>query len=263
MTVQRRIARAMLGLEDRLQLIEANLVFFYEGIKSDFAVGDFVTDILGPIDVWDDPAVDEPAEIIRQFVQWEARSWSAEQLIGSPMSALVVTATYCCRARDVLKDDYHAAATGQSKGRYRELAWVYLAEASFWCGVMLAGKGIDKAYHETVAEVTVAVIADVTTQAKMKNASGGKKSAEPRQPVIDYAYKLIREEGADLGTLGATPHKAAQAIEELVLKFAEGSEIEMSHNRADKTIADWLRRMPDAQDYLDMSKSRKQKRMPH
>ncbi|CAJ6821581.1 Uncharacterised protein [Burkholderia pseudomallei] len=262
MTLQRRIARATLGLEDRLQLIEANLVVYYEEIRSDFAVGDLVTDILAPIDVWDDPSIDEPAEIIRQFVQWEARTWSAEQLTGSPMSALVVTATYCCRARDVLKDDYREAAAGQPKGRYRELAWVYLAEASFWCGVMLAGKGIDKAYRETVAEVTAEVAADVTMQAKKKNAEGGLKTAKLRQPAIDYAYKLVREEGADLGTLGVSPNKAALAITELVLKFAEHHKIELSRERADKTIADWLRKMPDAKDYLDMSKSREQQRMP-
>jgi hypothetical protein len=249
MTTKQRIARAMLGLEDRLQLIEVNLASYYEALKSDLAIGNLVTDVLGPIDTWDDPSVDEPAEIISQFVQWEARAWPAEQLTGSPMSALIVTATYCCRARDVLKDDYRDAAAGRPKGRYRELAWTYLAEASFWCGVMLAGKGIDKAYRQTVS--------DVAEKTKKETASsGGTKTAAYWKPAIDYAYKLIEDEGEDLGTKGVSPNKAALAIRELVLKFARANGIEMSDDRADKTIAGWLGKMPDGQKYLDMSKSK-------
>lgn len=242
MTTARLPARSRLGFEERCSAILSSLAYYYTFIDNNKTGEDFSTEIVDLVAANDEPSEEDPGKIVQLFAKPSDDAVPRDCVTSSPLAAMFVSCAYCRRA-----------ALANMHGS-RELAWIYLAEASYWCGVTLAQKGIEQAYHQTVL--------DVADRTKRKAASsGGSKAAEPRQPAIHYAYRLIREEGADLGTQGVSPHKAALAIKELVLKFARENGIEMSDERADKTISDWLRKMPDAQDYLDISKSKARKRV--
>jgi hypothetical protein len=214
------------------------LSYYYTFIDNIKTGEDFSAEILDLVTANDDSSEEDPQKIVQLFAKPSDDAVPRDRVMGSPLAAMFVSCAYCRRA-----------ALAKMHGSH-ELAWTYLAEASYWCGVTLAQKGIEQAYRQTVTEVTA------QTRKDFASAGGNKTAKKYWKPAIDYAYKLIREEGEDLGTKGVSPNKAALAIMDLVLKFARENEIEMSDQRADKTIAGWLGKMPDAQKYLDMSKSK-------
>ncbi|VBD30883.1 hypothetical protein [Burkholderia pseudomallei] len=238
MTAKNLPLRSGLGFDERCRAILGSLAYYYTFIDNTKTGEHFSVEILDLVAANDDPSEEDPQKIVQLFAKPSNDAVPRDRVTGSSLAPMFVSCAYCRRA-----------ALANMHGS-RELAWIYLSEASYWCGVTLAQKGIEQAYRQTVTEVTA--------QTKKKTASaGGIKTAEKYwKAVIDYAYKLIMEEGEDVGTKGMSPNKAALAITELVLKFARENGIEMSDDRADKTIADWLRKMPDAHQYLDMSKSR-------
>lgn len=116
----------------------------------------------------------------------------------------------------------------------RELAWIYLAEASYWCGVTLAQKGIEQAYHQTVGD-TKRLIAS----------TGASKRAESYQVIKQFAYKMVLKKMPPKNGWQSRNH-AVQAVKDATIRFAKRKRIRMSVDQAGKTIDSWLAKMPEA-----------------
>ncbi|CAJ3454247.1 Uncharacterised protein [Burkholderia pseudomallei] len=235
MTFQRGDARASWGLEARWTLIMDNLRRYYEDVKNPLIQGDFETQIWQLVQALDDPAVGDLVEIIRQFVTRADRGLPTEQLIGNPLSALIVAVTYCCRAR----------RAGELEGN-RELGWIYLAEASFWCGVTLAGKGIDAAYRRTLVE-----------SRSQTGKKGPAKRDESLPQIIEYAQKLARDKRPSGGW--SSRNHAIKTIYEAVNEFAKGLNRTYSKSQAEDTMGGWLSLMPDAAELFPQTQSKKKR----
>jgi hypothetical protein len=234
MTGQQQGVRSRLSLEDRWDLIMANLERYFDNVKNDLIQRSFHADICGPIAMWDNPAVDDLVEIIRQFVSMDERDLPAEQLTGNPLSALIISATYCYRASQAIQ------------GGDRELGWIYLAEASFWCGVTLSGKGIDEAYQRTLKE-------SLSQNAK----KGGDKLAENVQPIIEYAQQLARDAKPSSGW--RSRNHAVQTIYKRVNAFAEEHGRTYSEAQAEDTMGKWLSQMLDEELFPTAQRKKKDK----
>ncbi|MCP2086265.1 UNVERIFIED_ORG: hypothetical protein J2Y81_002282 [Paraburkholderia sediminicola] len=216
------VSRSRLGFEARCLATLRSLADYYSSIRAGKTFEDFMNDVFAVVNGNDDPAVEDPYAIVRLFVRPSDPAAQVDS-VASHYSAMIVSCTYTKRAMA------EASEVGES-----EQAWIYLAEASFWCGVTLAEKGIDQAYHRTVGDTK-----------RLQATLGANKRLEKFRPVIEFAYQRAREtRPTSKGWLSR--NQAVQAIKADVLAFAKTQQVSMSVEQADKTIDGWLSKMPDA-----------------
>jgi len=224
------ISRSRLGFEERCLASLRGLSDYYGSIREGKAFEDFMEEVFAIINGNDDPSIDDPYAIVRLFVS-PTDPTQPSASIGGHYAAMIVSCTYIRRAMV-------AAEAGDA-----EQGWIYLAEASFWCGVTLAEKGIDQAYHQTITDTK-------RTQAAL----GAKKRLEKFRPVIEFTYQRAREmRPASKGW--QSRNQAVQTIKDDVLAFAKTSQITLSDEQAGKTIDGWLSKMPDAAQLFPKKKS--------
>lgn len=136
---------------------------------------------------------------------------------------MVISCAYCVQAIKELERNQ------------RELAWFYVAEARYWCGVVRASVGIEESRDKTI-------------KATRKNTAqkGGKALAESKYKEIkDEVFKLAREKRPEKNGWRSRLH-AAKDIKIDVLKFACEKKLTLSEEQAETTIYGWLKKMPDA-----------------
>ncbi|EMD9442899.1 hypothetical protein VXE32_006981 [Burkholderia cepacia] len=218
------VSRSRLGFEARCLATLHSLAGYYSSIREGKTFEDFMNDVFAVVNGNDDPSVEDPYTIVRLFVRPSDPAAQVDNVAGH-YAAMIVSCTYTKRAMA------EASKAGES-----EQAWIHLAEASFWCGVTSAEKGIDQAYHQTVGDTK-----------RLQATLGANKRLEKFRPVIEFAYQRAREmRPASKGWLSRS--QAVQAIKADVLAFAETQQVSMSAEQAGKTIDGWLAKMPDAAD---------------
>lgn len=220
MTNSPQTVRSTLSFKDRLNLTMTNLERHYIHVRSGSANADFEAEILRPIAAWDDPAVNDLAGIIRQFIAPEEQTLAAQALVSSKLSALIISATFCYRAVQADRCGDH------------EVAWNCLAEAAYWCGATLSEKDLDEAYQAAIK----------TGEAAFSQKGQSKQKANA-DILTEYAYKLVRERvPADRWrTIG----DAALAIKDDVCAFARRNGVRMAASNADRRLRELLGKMPD------------------
>lgn len=175
----------------------------------------FVEDLVVTIYYKDDPAIDEPLQILMNLGTEEQRKLGPELFSRQRTAAVLVGMTFMVRAGN-------AKASGNM-----DLAWSYLVDARLWCGVALANQGIDQAYYKTVKET--------------RSKTGG-KGAEVRtakyQVVAEEAYRLATEK-TPAGGWRSRSH-AVKVIKQDVLAFAETKDVVLRGQEPGDTIDKWL-----------------------
>lgn len=223
MTVSDRPARHELGLEQFISLTLGNLSNCYAALQPGRQAADFTSGILNVVGLKDNASIETPLGIIMQFVSEADKAKGEEWIAQSPNGPLIVSCAYCLRAMRTMK-------SGDLN-----LAWSYMADARYWCGVAISGKGIDEAREHTIAEVK-----------REKGQLGAAGRDRAYEPVRQYAYAMTRENRPPLKGWQSRAH-AVSEIKDATLQFAEQNRVQMSANQADKTIDKWLKEMPDAE----------------
>lgn len=126
-----------------------------------------------------------------------------------------------------------------------EPAYLYLAEARYWCGAMNATSRIEQLREAAIVGTRKAVSSHAN---KVRNEGFAKMRVE--------AFRLAKEK-CPIGKWTSRLN-AAENIKDLVVKFGlelkEGERKHLTPTRAAKTIADWLKQMPDADKFFQTHK---------
>ncbi|MDR5794489.1 hypothetical protein QCE49_13995 [Caballeronia sp. LZ008] len=190
---------------------------------------DFLSEIVEVVVNGDDPSVDDPKAIVLRLARPSDESLPRERVIESPVAAVIASCVFLSRA---------GKAIGNCEN---ELAWRYLADASYWCGVAHTGIAVEPMFRRTVEETKA--------QTKKEHSrSGGQKRSAKWQPARDFAYSLIRNSGRK--TKWPSRKNAAESIESAVAQFCRENEITFPQFDGVKRTCDWLEAMPDEADYI-------------
>ncbi|WP_209806030.1 hypothetical protein [Cupriavidus sp. AcVe19-6a] len=220
-----RPARHELDLERFVRLTLGNLSNCYAGLKPGRQVIDFIPDVLNVVGGKDDPSVETPVEIIMQFVSEADKAKGPDWIARSPNGSLIISCAYCLRA------------LGSMKSGDLNLAWSYMADARYWCGVAISGKGINEAREQTIMEASAKALA---TKAK----SGAEARSKTYEPVRERVYQLARERKPGSGWRSRT--HAVNAIRKEAHAFSVESGPELKQESLSRTLDGWLAKMPDA-----------------
>jgi hypothetical protein len=224
----------------------SNLGNCYSTLKPGAKTEDFIREILNVVGTMDDPAVESPIEIMMQFVSASDKARGPNWVASSPYGSLIVSCVYCLRAM--------RASTAGNQG----LAWSYMADARYWCGVSVSSKGIAGAQ-----ELTREQAAD---KALMRQAQAG---AEARNETFNLLRQYIYEQARKPGSCWQSRSHAAEVIskmaltcirEEKALAEAEGRSSKLPMPRSEqgfrRTVDSWLKDMPDALSLFPAKKSK-------
>lgn len=217
-----RPARHELDLERFVALTLGNLSNCYVALQEGRQLADFIPGILNVVGAKDDPSIETPVEIIMQFVSEADRVKGADWIASSPNGPVIVSCAYCLRALRAMK-------SGDTN-----LAWSFMADARYWCGVAVSGKGINEAREMAGVEIK--------SEIGLRGAVGRNRAFEP---IRQFAYsKVVDMRPPQNGWLSRA--QAVKAIKNDTLHFAEQKGIPMSKAQAETTIDKWLKEMPDA-----------------
>lgn len=154
---------------------------------------------------------------------------------GLKFSSMIVSCAYCVEALEKIKTD-------------RELAWLQMAEANYWCGVTEANKGIETLYREVAADAKAFTKKEQATKgarARAENMYGKAK---------EELYRLVREKVPVSGW--KSRRDAASQLKIMVLTFAESQGVRISHEQALTTFSEWLKKMPDSENLFNTSRKK-------
>ena len=145
------------------------------------------------------------------------------QSVNLKLVPMLVSCAYLAQAmRDHFKNDHSTA-------------WFYMAEASYWCGAMMATKGIEVARNNTI----------IATR-KNTASKGGLTRAEKYNEVKDEVFRLAREL-CPKQKGWQSRRDASLKILMPVLTFAKDKTPSLSPAQAPQTIYNWLKEMPDSE----------------
>jgi|GEM_PF-2394316 len=146
----------------------------------------------------------------------------------------------------ILSCAYCVQAIKAHKKNERELAWAYMVDANYWCGVTLAGQGLEAAREHTIHATR-----------KYTAQKGGTARADKFKDLKEEVFKLARDkrppEKGWRSRLAAT-----NSIKAAVLAIAEEKKCALSAQQVEKTIYGWLKEMPDAKALFQHTKLDKQ-----
>lgn len=220
-----RPPRDELGLERFFSLTLGNISNCYVALNPGRQLVDFIPDILTVVGARDDPSAETPLEIIMQFASPADKAKGEDAIASSPNGALIVSCTYCLRAMRAMK-------SGEL-----DLAWSYMADARYWSGVAICGKGIADARELASAEISTEVLAaKARSGAQARNAAYG--------PVRERAYQLARERRPASGWRSRS--HAVKVISNEAHQFSLVNGPALKEESLSKTLDGWLKDMPDA-----------------
>jgi len=209
-------------LNDLLALTMANLRAAYaDRTKLVLTAQEFHDEVLVPIFRLDDGESDEPLDILMQSAAPRDREKGVEHVARLPIGAIVLSATYFCRA-----------GLARDRGQM-DFAWSCLADARYWCGVAIGQKGVDAALQKSLAGVK-------RDLAK----TGGKARADRYAPIKEFAFGLVKSQEPASGWKSRS--QAVKKIKNEVQAYAKQAEMPLSEDQAPTTIDGWLASMPDA-----------------
>lgn len=225
-----RPARHELDLERFVRLTLGNLSNSYAALQPGRQSADFIPGILNVVGIKDDPSIESPVEIIMQFVSEADRVKGADWIASSPNGPVIVSCAYCLRALRAMKSND------------LNLAWSYMADARYWCGVAVSGKGIDEAREKAGVEIK--------SEIGRTGATGRDRKFEP---VRQFAYAMVREKRPPQKGWPSRA-EAVKGVKDSTLHFAKEKGVSMSEDQADTTIDKWLKEMPDADVFFPKKK---------
>ncbi|BBB66545.1 hypothetical protein UNDYM_2292 [Undibacterium sp. YM2] len=216
-----RFSRNELTFEKFLELTLKNLSDYFSELNPGKSFENFKIEILDKVWVTDNPELEDPYEILCTLLSSDDR----EKIAKHPMGPMVVSCAYLVRAIEAHRAD---------KLNY---AWSYMVDSRYWCGVALASRGIDSAYHKTKVETR-----------KETAKSGADARAKKFEPLVQEAYRLTR--ALKPATKGwRSRNHAVQTIKQQVLDFSAEKSADvkpLSEKQIEKTLHEWLKNMPDA-----------------
>lgn len=134
---------------------------------------------------------------------------------------------------------YFSQALTAMKNGKRELAWSYMTDASYWCGVLLASQDLEELRVKTI---------DATKKNTAKQ--GGIARAEVKYGKLkEEAYRLAKDE-CPKGKGWQSRSQAARTITPKMLEFSINQKEPLSDHQAGKTIYEWLKDMPESDKYF-------------
>ncbi|MBR8653160.1 hypothetical protein KDH83_07510 [Achromobacter sp. Marseille-Q0513] len=209
------------SLNDLMLLTVQHLYDVYVVAVKHIPGDEFIEDVLKPLPRLDRRETDQPLEILLQCATDQEKAKDYDASARSPVSPILLSATYYFRAM-------HARDTS-----HPDAAWSYLVEAWYWCGVAMAGKGLQVALQQAADGVK-----------RDMAASGAKKRSERFQPLRDLACDLARNSAPPSGC--SSRNHAVQVVNPKVLELADSAGIKVSLKQIERTIDDWLKALPDA-----------------
>lgn len=225
MSTSDRPARHELDLERFVSLTLGNLSNCYAALQPGRQLADFIPGILNVVGTKDDPSIETPVEIVMQFVSEADRAKGPDWIARSPNGSLIVSCAYCLRAMRAMKSGN------------LNLAWSYMADARYWCGVAISCKGIDEARERTIVETSAEALA---TKAR----SGAEARNKAYEPVRERVYELARERRPASGWRSRS--HAVRVISDEAYAFSVKNGPELKKDGIGKTLDGWLAKMPDA-----------------
>ncbi|MGG1946818.1 hypothetical protein AB1286_18715 [Trinickia sp. NRRL B-1857] len=224
-------SREQLGLQFYINRVLNSLEACYMQQKLGAEREDLLKEIVGVIFDRDDSRIEEPYDIIMLYVSDADKKKGRHWLAKSPYAAIIVSCAYWVRC-------VRASSNGDT-----ELAWSYMADARYWCGVAICGTGLNELQERTIDSTREKASTDAL---RAKGKSGAEARDRAYGPIREYAYQLAREKLPASGWRSRS--HAVQAVKTDVLAFSEGREDlpKLSRDGVGKTLDNWLRDMPDA-----------------
>ncbi|WP_434716941.1 hypothetical protein P5X00_14620 [Paraburkholderia sp. A2RO-4L] len=213
----------------------SSLAGCYIHLKPGIGEDEFVSQILTPVAVNDDPSIDEPIEIVMSCASDDDRAKGPDWVSRTPYGPVIVGSAYCLRAIRAMK-------AGDV-----ELAWSLMADARYWAGVAVSSKGIDGARERTIASVK--------REPGLRGAAGRDKAYEP---VREFASKMAKKKRPPQKGWQSRSH-AVRTIKDVTLWFAKRKGVPLSEDHAGVTIDKWLKKMPEAAALFPEKKNSKKK----
>ena len=193
------------------------LANYYIQIEPSKAGNAFVTEFFHPMSA--DPTV--TGERLRADFVSVASSGTP---VDMRLAAMTIACGYCVDVPRLL-------AVGE-----RELAWLSISEARYWCGVTLASRGVEAARNETIS----------ATRKSTSRKAASQRVAQRLDSTKEEAFRLAREMKPE-GQGWPSRLQATNKIKDQVVAF---SALEKRQKLVDtgavKTIYKWLSSMPDA-----------------
>lgn len=206
-------SRRKIGLSDLGPITLSNLASFYLHSRPEKNEQDFMQEIVVPM--WNNDST-SGENLLEEIKAIQEKDKTANMQFAS----MLISCAFCVQSMKALK------------GNDRELAWSYMADARYWCGVVLSSKGIEVARSKTIV-------------ATRKNLASIAAKGKFIKKVKEEAFRLAKEKRPKTNGWRSRRH-AAETIEKEVYAFAVAEKINFSEKRAFKTIYEWLREMPDA-----------------
>jgi len=212
-----------------------------DGVYAKLKVGaqteDFIRDILEVVgSPLDDSSIEEPLEIIMQFVSEDDRKKGPDWVAKSPYGSVLVSAAYSWRA-----------IGAEIKGNH-DLAWSYIADAQYWVGIAVSSKSIDELREQTIIRTRRATVTD-------KAKSGAEGRDKKYEPLREYAYQQAREQIPASGWRSRS--HAVKVISEAVLEFSRRyAGPELKTDGVGKTLDGWLKNMPNSEAFFPVKKKK-------
>ncbi|MFP3555511.1 hypothetical protein SB861_33075 [Paraburkholderia sp. SIMBA_049] len=225
-----RIPRQELDLKKYMFLTLSNLSNCYTHKKPQATFDTFLQEIVAPIVELDDSRVEAPGEMLMLYVSESDKAKGPDWLAKSPYGPIIISCAYCVRAGDAIKK-------GDS-----ELAWSYMADARYWCGVAISSKGIDEARDRTIVETREKAFAEAL---KSKGEAGAKARSEAYEPLREHVFELVRNQRPSSGWKSRS--HAVKVISEPAYAFSlDYGGPQLKRDGIGKTLDGWLSKMPDA-----------------
>jgi hypothetical protein len=216
MSDKHRPSNEDLTLENMGQAVLATLSDYYVSSNPENKAENFIPGILNPIEQNENATGENILQDFKNRIE-----------AGTPTNlqyaSMLIGCAYCMQSsRALLKKE-------------REHAWYYMAEARYWCGVMLASTGIEEASKNAFKAAR-----------KHIPQKGGKARAELLyRDIKEVTFKLAREKYPP-GRGWKSRREAALAIKEEVVEYSKTELEPLSPDQAFDTIYGWLAKMPDA-----------------
>lgn len=185
----------------------------------------------------DDRTIEDPVDILMQFASASEKAEGRDKIAKSPIGAIVVSSVYWVRA-----------GVARSEGD-TSLAWSYLADARFWCGVSISQMGIDQARERTIVKTREKATIEAHADKAKSGAAGRDKAYEP---VREFAYKLAREMRPESGWQSRS--QAVKRISSQTLEYSLEHPPRLKEESVERTLDKWLSNMPDAVDLFPTKK---------
>lgn len=203
-----------------------NLVACYGELKKGVTFDTFLYDVMELIIVGDDPLLENVTDILMNIASEDDRALGIDSIASSPAAPIILAATYCSRAQNA------------SEKQQAELAWSYMSDARYWCGVAITGNKVPLAKFKASEKAVLA------SRGRAGVAGRGKFYEDLRT----HAYSLVRERCPS--KKWETRTHAISNIEKDVRAYAEGKGRELGANFGSETLLKYLSEMPDKADFF-------------